>query len=65
MFNGTVIISVIFAWPGIGGVIITAVGNRDFALIQAGVFVIGLAVAFINIIADLCYGLVDPRIRLS
>lgn len=65
MFNGTVIVCVIFAWPGVGGVMINAVGNRDFPVLQAGVFVVGFAVILINILADVAYAIVDPRIRIS
>ncbi|MDR1513991.1 MAG: ABC transporter permease [Propionibacteriaceae bacterium] len=65
MFNGTVIICLIFAWPGIGGEMLTAIKSRDFAVLQAGVFYVGIAVILVNIITDVVYALVDPRIRLS
>jgi peptide/nickel transport system permease protein len=65
MFNGTVIISVVFAWPGVGGVMLGAVGNRDFPILQAGVFLVGLAIIVLNIGVDLTYSLIDPRIRVS
>lgn len=65
MFNGTVIVCVIFAWPGIGGTLISAVNNRDFPVVQAGIFVVGLSVIVVNIVADIAYALVDPRIRIS
>jgi peptide/nickel transport system permease protein len=65
MVNGAVIVSAVFAWPGIGQVLVDAVYNRDFAVIQAGVFVVGIAVILLNILVDLIYAAADPRIRIS
>jgi len=65
MVNGAVIVSAVFAWPGIGQVLVDAVYNRDFAVIQAGVFVVGIAVILLNFLVDLIYAAADPRIRIS
>lgn len=65
MVNGAVIVSAVFAWPGIGQVLVDAVYNRDFAVIQAGVFVVGIAVILLNILVDLIYAAADPRIRIN
>jgi peptide/nickel transport system permease protein len=65
MINGAVIVSAVFAWPGIGQVLVDAVYNRDFAVIQAGVFVVGIAVILLNVLVDLIYAAADPRIRIS
>jgi peptide/nickel transport system permease protein len=65
MVNGSIIVGTIFAWPGIGTVMVQAVVNRDFALIQAGVLVIGVTIIILNIGLDLIYSAVDPRIRLK
>jgi peptide/nickel transport system permease protein len=65
MVNGAVIVSAVFAWPGIGQVLVDAVYNRDFAVIQAGVFVVGIAVILLNIMVDLIYAAADPRIRIN
>lgn len=65
MVNGAVIVSAVFAWPGIGQVLVDAVYNRDFAVIQAGVFVVGIAVILLNILVDLIYAAADPRIRIA
>jgi len=65
MVNGAVIVSAVFAWPGIGQVLVDAVYNRDFAVIQAGVFVVGIAIILLNILVDLIYAAADPRIRIS
>lgn len=65
MVNGVIIVSTVFAWPGVGAVMVRAVLNRDFAVIQAGVFVIGVAVILLNVFVDTLYAAADPRIRVS
>lgn len=65
LINGTIIISTVFAWPGIGAVLVQAVLYRDFALLQASVFITGLTIILLNILIDLTYVLIDPRVRVS
>jgi peptide/nickel transport system permease protein len=65
MVNGIIIIGVVFAFPGIGKLIVDAILNRDFPVLQASVFVVGVTVILLNLLVDLIYLLVDPRIRLS
>ena len=65
MFSGTIIVSAIFAWPGIGFVLVNSVMTRDFPLLQASIFIVGLLVIGINILIDLIYGVADPRLRVS
>jgi peptide/nickel transport system permease protein len=65
MFNGAIIVGTVFAWPGIGTVMVNAVLDRDFAVIQASVFVVGIAVVLLNVLVDLLYALADPRVRVS
>ena len=65
MVNGAIIVGTVFAFPGIGTLMVGAVLNRDFALIQSSVFVVGIAVVLLNIIVDLTYALADPRVRIS
>lgn len=65
LVNGAVIVGTVFAWPGIGTVMVTAVLNRDFAVIQAGVFVIGVGIIVLNVLVDLTYAVADPRVRVS
>ena len=65
MVNGAIIVGTVFAFPGIGTLIVGAVLNRDFALIQASVFIVGIAVVLLNILVDLTYALADPRVRIS
>lgn len=65
MVNGAIIVGAVFAFPGIGTVIIGAVLNRDFPLLQASLFVVGIAVVILTIIVDLTYALVDARVGVS
>lgn len=65
MVNGAIIVGTVFAFPGIGTLIVGAVLNRDFALIQASVFIVGIAVVLLNILVDITYALADPRVRIS
>jgi peptide/nickel transport system permease protein len=61
--GGAVVTEYVFSWPGIGGLMVTAVTARDYPLIQAGVFVIGIAVVLVNFLVDLLYQVIDPRIK--
>lgn len=63
--NGAVIVETVFGFPGIGKLMIDSVMMRDFAVIQAAILVTALAVFLINIIVDISYAFVDPRIRHS
>ena len=65
MVNGAVIVSVVFAFPGIGKAIIGAVLARDFPVLQGCIVVVGVAVVLLNLIIDLIYVVVDPRVRLT
>lgn len=63
LLSGAIIIESIFAWPGVGRLTIQAIEWRDYAILQANVLFIVLAVLFVNLIADLTYGWLDPRIH--
>lgn len=65
LLNGSVVIEVIFGWPGIGKLTIDAIERRDFAVIQASVIFVALTVIVINLVVDLVYAWLDPRIRYS
>ena len=65
LISGTVIIESIFLVPGMGRLLITSIGNRDFPSVQAVVLMIGLTVLIANLLADLLYAWLDPRIRYS
>jgi peptide/nickel transport system permease protein len=61
--NGAVIVETVFGWPGIGKLTIDALERRDFAVIQAAVFVVAVLVVVLNLLIDFCYAAIDPRIR--
>jgi peptide/nickel transport system permease protein len=63
LIGGTVIIESVFSWPGMGSMIVEAVYSRDYPLVQAGVFLIAVLLITLNLIVDLLYGVIDPRIR--
>jgi peptide/nickel transport system permease protein len=65
LLGGTVVVETIFAWPGIGRAIFEAIVSRDFPLIQAGVLVLGTFAVTINLLVDLMYRLLNPRVRLA
>ncbi len=61
--NGAVIVETVFGWPGVGKLMIDAVMQRDFALVQATILVTATAIFLLNILIDLLYVVLDPRIR--
>lgn len=63
LLGGTVIIETIFNWPGIGSLIMGAIGNRDYPVIQAVVVWMALAFFLVNLIADLSYRYFNPKIK--
>lgn len=65
LLGGTVVVETIFAWPGIGRAIFEAIVSRDFPLIQAGVLVLAAFAVIINLLVDLMYRLLNPRVRLA
>ncbi|MBC5582158.1 ABC transporter permease [Anaerofilum sp. BX8] len=65
MIGGSVVVETVFAWPGIGTLIVTSAQQRDFPVVVFGVLVIAASVTFVNLLVDLSYGLLDPRIRDS
>ena len=64
MINAAVIIEVIFAWPGIGRLLYEGIFQRDFPLVQGVVMEAGIMIVAINLIIDILYAYIDPRIRL-
>jgi ABC-type dipeptide/oligopeptide/nickel transport system permease component len=65
MVNAAVIIEVIFAWPGIGRLLYEGIFQRDFPLVQGVVMLAGIMIVIINLIIDILYAYIDPRIRLT
>ena len=65
MVNAAVIIEVIFAWPGTGRLLFEGIFQRDFPLVQGVVVMAGFMIVGINLIVDILYAYIDPRIRLA
>ena len=61
----TVIVEVVFGWPGVGQLAIDAIRRQDLNLLQADVFVVGVLVVVLNLLIDMTYGWFDPRIRYT
>lgn len=65
LLGGAVVVEEIFSIPGVGRMLLTAIVQRDYALVQGGVLAIAVLFVLVNIVVDLLYGYLDPRIRLS
>ncbi|MCT9116963.1 ABC transporter permease [Cupriavidus gilardii] len=63
MLGGAFVVEVIFAWPGVGRTVVEAVFARDFPVVQAGVMLTSVLFVLSNLLVDLSYSLIDPRIR--
>jgi len=63
LITGTVILETVFAWPGVGRLLVTAVSGRDFPVVQGITIMVALVVLMINLLVDIAYAYVDPRIR--
>lgn len=64
LLSGTIVVETIFAWPGIGQLFITSVNRLDYQVVQAIVVLFTVFVVFANIVTDLIYAMIDPRIRV-
>ncbi len=65
LFSGAVVIETVFAWPGVGRLIVQAIQTRDFPIVQATVLIVSVAFVLVNLAVDLAYAWIDPRIRYS
>jgi len=65
LLGGAVVTETIFAWPGLGRLIITAINTRDFPLIQASVIVVAVVFVVINLLVDVAYVYLDPRVEYA
>lgn len=63
IFGGAVITESMFAWPGLGKVLVESIGSRDFPMVQSGTLFVGCAFVLFNLLADVFYGLLDPRVK--
>jgi peptide/nickel transport system permease protein len=65
LIGGTVVLEMVFNWPGMGRLIVQGVTQRDYPIVQAGVVVTAAVFILINIVVDILYAVLDPRVRLS
>lgn len=63
LLGGAILTETVFAWPGLGRLLVEAINQRDFAVVQATVFVLAVALVVLNLLVDLVYAYADPRIR--
>ena len=65
LLSGAVLTETVFAWPGIGTWLVDAIDARNFPVIQAGVLFISIVFVLVNLLVDISYALINPRIRYS
>jgi ABC-type dipeptide/oligopeptide/nickel transport system permease component len=63
--TGAILVETVFAWPGVGSLFITSITNRDYPVLQGIFLVVAVAVVVINMLTDLLYAFLDPRVRTS
>src|SRR5205085_6879742 len=64
VLTGAVITETVFAWPGVGRLLIQSIGFRDYPLVQGCIMLIAVTYVAVNLLTDVLYGVLDPRIRL-
>ena len=65
LLSGAVITETIFAWPGVGRLLVEAIFGRDYATVQVAVFFVSAGIVTVNILVDLIYAWLDPRVRIA
>ena len=63
LLAGAIVTETIFAWPGIGRLTVSAISNRDYALVQGCILAVGLTYVLVNLATDTLYAVLNPRIR--
>lgn len=63
LLSGAILTETIFAWPGIGKWLIESIGRRDYPVVQGGILLVATIIIVVNLIVDILYGIVNPRIR--
>ena len=62
LMGGAVLVETVFTWPGLGRLLVSAIFNRDYPVVQAGIMFFAVSFVFVNLIVDILYGYLDPRI---
>ncbi|MHA3980844.1 ABC transporter permease [Halovulum sp. GXIMD14794] len=65
LLTGAMLVETVFAWPGVGLLLIDSLGRRDLPMVQAGIFVVAALVILVNLAVDIAYTVLNPRIRLD
>jgi ABC-type dipeptide/oligopeptide/nickel transport system permease component len=65
LLSGAVLTETVFAWPGMGTWLVQAIQQRNYPVIEGGVLFVSLVFVLVNLVVDLSYAVVNPRIRLS
>ncbi|HEY7796083.1 MAG TPA: ABC transporter permease [Gaiellaceae bacterium] len=65
LLSGAVLTETVFAWPGMGTWLVDAIDNRDFPVLQGGILFLAVVFVLVNLVVDVSYGYINPRIRLS
>ncbi|CAH0173677.1 ABC transporter permease [Roseomonas sp. CECT 9278] len=65
LIAGAVVVESVFSWPGVGRLLVVAVGNRDLAVVQCVLLLVAVTMVCSNLVVDLLYGLLDPRLRAA
>jgi dipeptide transport system permease protein len=65
LLSGAVLTETVFAWPGIGSWLVEAIEARNYPVLQNGILLIAIVFVLVNLLVDLSYGLLNPRIRVS
>ena len=63
LFTGAILTETIFSWPGVGKWLIEAINRRDYPVLQGGLLLLGVVAMSVNLLVDLTYGIINPRIR--
>lgn len=63
LLSGAILTETIFAWPGIGKWLIESIGRRDYPVVQGGILIVATMIIMVNLLVDIMYGVVNPRIR--
>jgi ABC-type dipeptide/oligopeptide/nickel transport system permease component len=65
LLGGAIVVESVFAWPGLGTLMLQSISNRDYVIVQTGLLLLVLVFIAVNLMTDIAYGFLDPRIRLS
>lgn len=64
LLGGTVVVELVFNWPGVGQLLIESIAARDYPVVQTSILVIAVLFVVVNLVVDLLYSVLDPRVRM-